>query len=75
MQHLDIAVAAAASLLAAVATIVNTWLAVHNRNKIQELAISIDGRMSDLLVAAGRVGEAKGVAQEQQDVRNRGEAP
>ena len=71
MQRFDLVIAAGASFIAALTTIVNTWLAVHNRNKIQELTISIDGRMNDLLIATGKVGEAKGVAQEQQDVRDR----
>jgi len=82
MANFEIYIATIASIIIAIATMINTYMAIHNRNKIQEsivkvqsLAISIDGRMEALLRATGAEGKAEGVAQERQESRDRGGAP
>lgn len=71
MGRWDVFVAAGASIIAAMTAVLNTWLAIHNRNKITKLSVSIDGRMDSLLRATGAEGEAKGVAKERRETRDR----
>ena len=82
MLRWDTFIAAVASLIAAITTVLNTWLAMRNRDKIaqsniklNEISVNIDGKMEALLRATGAEGKAMGVAQERQESRDRGGAP
>ncbi len=64
-------IAAIASLIAAFAALAGVLVSFFNRKSIQNLHIDIDGRMEQLLDARAEASEAKGVAKERQETRDR----
>jgi hypothetical protein len=63
MERLATLIASCATLIAAITTVV---IGILNRKKIQEVHISIDGRMDQLLASHGAEMKAVGGAEERE---------